>query len=782
MRQYHIGRTLLHHQDLHGPQIKRDFEAETKPDMKREKILLLGSRVEITNLPIKEVSMMAEGNLPAYGYNPADFIELLAGQVTIEEGRLDQCLTWLSSYLESTEMSPRINLIQYGEPKRVFQIFNKLKDSDRQPDHGWFMVRQILPPGGRPKRPDHLDTSEGNQHKIGGNSGIIIIDDGGNPPEVAGLLAEKNPGAWAMALGITAAHWDDWADAFGKRFVLFCRLSDLETTRMEMDSSVVWESLVGMCIKALKSEEVGLWDPKRLKFKCHIIVEMFPNGILYVGPRNIMFRHKEGSLPERGSNRSRGSVPCYDTLVTAMMALDALRLRHIPMQRCYFYDLSKRVLLNWDLLKTHGYYFNGALEFPNLDFSSTYPGGRPCSFIESQVDPCFFELPPYSPEFEKTLEAVSCQAWNPERKQAFRSFFTNVERAGRPYTHDIIKELGYLAVIIEVLKNLKEEVNRKRGFKDLRMFQVGNLRTTDPAEIAPVVTLQAVMDSYISRDNVQRPLCIGVFGPPGSGKSFAVKEVARVISKSLDDNPFEFFEFNLTQFSGPEEINSAIDLVRASVAKGKVPVAFWDEFDCPYGGNEFGYLRYFLPSMQDGVTYVHGIPRYIGRSVFVFAGGVKGSYDEMEAILHQNDPVVQKMVKSLKIPDFMSRLRVVLDIDGIDIPEELLRDSATEADLEELKRILLKRAFIIAHQMSNHWKKAARKTSGLLLRLLIAKYKFGARSIEAVIEASHAADRLVYGLPELITPPSARIHAEWRTDLEKRVDRVRKELGLRGVW
>ncbi len=751
-------------------------------DKDKEKLLLLGSRVEITNLPIREVSMMAEGSLPAYGYDPSDEVQLLAGQISIERGRLDQCLTWLSAYLESTPLAPAIETIQYGDPKQVFQIFNQLSGRGENRNDGWFMVNQILPPGGRPQKPDRVDLSATAKKKIQSNSGIIIIDDGGNPPQIADILSEQNPGAWAMALGITAAHWNDWADAFGKRFLLFCRLSDLETTRMEMDSSVVWESLVGMCIKALKSEEVGLWDPKRLKFKCHIVVEMFPNGLLYVGHRNIMFRHMPGTLPDRSSYRNRGSVPCYDTLIPAMMAVDALRTGHFSMSRCYFYDLSKRVLLNWRLLRKRGYFFNDSLEFPVLDFAENYPEGRPCSFIETHTDPCFFELPPYTPEFEKTLDAVSCQAWNPERKNAFRSFLTKVQPKPGDQSQELISRYGYLAVILEVLKNLKEEVNRKRGFKDLRMFQVGNLRTTDPAEIAPVVTLQAVMDSYVSKDQVLRPLCIGVFGPPGSGKSFAVKEVARVISKRYDDSPFEFFEFNLTQFSGPEEINSAIDLVRASVAKGKVPVAFWDEFDCPYHGKEFGYLRYFLPSMQDGVTYVHGIPRYIGRSLFVFAGGVKGSYDEMEELLHLPEPAAQKMVKSIKIPDFMSRLRVVLDIDGIDIPEELLRDSASDQDLDELKRILLKRAFIIAHQMNHHWKKAARKTSGLLLRLLIARYKFGARSIEAVIEASHAADKLVYGLPELITPPSARIHARWRIDLEKRLDKVRKELGLRGVW
>jgi len=186
--------------------------------------------------------------------------------------------------------------------------------------------------------------------------------------------------------------------------------------------------------------------------------------------------------------------------------------------------------------------------------------------------------------------------------------------------------------------------------------------------------------------------------------------------------------------------------------------------------------------MQDGVTYVNGIPHYIGRAIFVFAGGVKASWEGMERLLDADQPEMLEKMKTLKIPDFMSRLRVVLDIDGIEIADDLLRDSASAAELEELRRVLLKRAFIIAHQMDTHWKKAARKTSGLLLRLLLGRYKFGARSIEAVIEASRASDRIVYGLPELIAPSAARIHAEWRVDLERRIDHLRKNKGLRAVW
>jgi hypothetical protein len=740
--------------------------------MTKPKILMLGSDVRIINLPIKEVSLLEEGNLPAYGYNPGDFIELLAGRVKNEKGRLEQCMTWLASYLDTLKARPVVHNITYGERKEVYQLFRK-RALTADDGNGWFMFHQILPQEGRTPVCHRIDIDENDLETFAGNSGIIVIDDSGRPPCQAEELNRLNPEAWAIGLGISAAHWHNWADYFGHRFCLFCRLADLETTRMEMDSAVNWESLVAMASRALRSKEVKLWDAATGQFRCHIIVEMYPHGLLYMGPQGSFFRHRRGCLPEKSSPRRLGAAPCFDTLITSMLAHDYLVNGEPEFCRHYIFDFSKRVLNNWDLLHQQGYSFKNGLEFPALDFSSTFPDKAPCSYTELTPDPYFIELAVNEPEFENCLQLVSSQVWNCDKKRALRAFFP--QSGARDRT-------DYRDVIINVLHHLKEEVSWKRGFEKLRLYHVGHLRTTDPAEIEPIITLQNVMDSYVSRETFQRPLCVGVFGPPGSGKSFSVKEVARIISKKFERDPFDFFEFNMTQFDGPDEINRAIEPIRASVAKGKVPIVFWDEFDCAFAGNEFGYLRYFLPSMQDGVTYVHGTPYNIGRTIFAFAGGVKSSWEEMEKMLLPDDPKALQRARTLKIPDFMSRLRVVLDIDGIGIDGRLLGDSATKEELADLERILLKRAFIIAHQMDTHWRKAARKTSGLLLRLLLAKYKFGARSIEAVIEASGAADRLVYGLPELIAPSAARVHAEWRIEMERDIDAIRKQHGGRAIW
>jgi hypothetical protein len=753
---------------------------QSTPASPNQKILFIGSNVKIRNLPIKEVSLLEEGSLPAYGYNPGDFVELMAGKVSVETGRLDQCITWLAGNLTTENLTPKISTITYGEQKDIFQIFRKYSKANIEKDHGWFMVHQILPFAGRGDCNKNFQITTENKAMVTDQDGIMIVDDGGQPPQVAAELKKLSPKAWVIGMGISVAHWADWADHFKENFVLFGRLSDLETTRMEMDSSVIWESIVAMSLRALRSPEVSLWNNKKQRFKCTIIIEMFPHGILYICPDHVYFRHRPGSLPEKSSPRHKGSVPAYDTLVTSMLALEFLRNKKIVGGHCHVRTFTRKVLKNWNWLYEHGYFFTDTLEFPLLDFSSDFD--IECENQESpQVDPFFITLPGFSPQFDTTLGKVACQVWDSSKQKGLREFFD--QSTSKQAAKATVKTSPcYIDIIMEVIHCLKEEVSLKTGFNQYRMFNIGHLRTTDPAEISSVLTLQTVMDSYVSKENYQRPLCLGVFGPPGSGKSFSVKEVARVIGKKFQDNPFDFFEFNLTQFASPDEINSSIDLIRASVARGKVPITFWDEFDCRYDGHEFGYLRYFLPSMQDGVTYVHGTPYYIGRSIFVFAGGVKSNYADMEAMLETTDQTALQLTKTLKIPDFMSRLRVVLDIDGIEIQEHLLRESATKEELDKLRRILIKRAFIIAHQMDTHWKKAARKTSGLLLRLLLANYKFGARSIEAVIEASRAADRLVYGLPELIGPSGARIHAKWRIDLERQIDLIRKQEGMRSVW
>ncbi|MCI5143577.1 MAG: ATPase, partial [Candidatus Electrothrix sp. ATG1] len=361
------------------------------------------------------------------------------------------------------------------------------------------MVSQLLPSEERMKKSSAFVVSEYDPAIVGDNTGMVLIDDSGVPPQVCDDMIALNPDIWCIAMGISVAHWQQWAKRLGKRFTLFCRLSDLETTRMEMDSAVTWESIVAMCLRALKTSEVGLWDPSNNRFLCHIVVEMFPHALLYVGPEGIFFRYRKGMLPKKSSFKKRGSVPCYDTMVTAMLTMNIFRFNCLDFCRNCFFSFSKQVLRNWNVLNEHGYHFAGELKLPPLDFDSVCSADWPCaagcgegrrscrdncSFVSSEViekDPDFVELPSSSTEFEKNLALVASQFWGEEKKNALRSFFQRRYESHCHLQSDGVRYASHVDTIISVLHYLKEEVNRGTGFDHLPMFQIGHLRTTDPA-------------------------------------------------------------------------------------------------------------------------------------------------------------------------------------------------------------------------------------------------------------------------------------------------------------
>ncbi len=140
----------------------------------------------------------------------------------------------------------------------------------------------------------------------------------------------------------------------------------------------------------------------------------------------------------------------------------------------------------------------------------------------------------------------------------------------------------------------------KQGTDALDAFPVArfnNLVTADRSEIESFRSVQILMREYLANPSPERPLCFAVFGPPGSGKSFGVKQVA----KSLGDKRIESVEFNLSEFGSIEQLVDSLHVVQDMALQGKVPLVFFDEFDSAFQGSPLGWLKYLLAPMQDGI-------------------------------------------------------------------------------------------------------------------------------------------------------------------------------------
>lgn len=278
----------------------------------------------------------------------------------------------------------------------------------------------------------------------------------------------------------------------------------------------------------------------------------------------------------------------------------------------------------------------------------------------------------------------------------------------------------------------------------------GNLVTLDRSEIESFNSIKNLVREYLFSGSVKRPLNIGVFGPPGSGKSFGVTEVV----KSIDPGkvPGKPLEFNLSQFRSPDELITAFHKIRDEALKGVVPLVFFDEFDSELNGEKLGWLKYFLSPMQDGVFRDGEVLHPLGRAVFVFAGGTRSTFEEF------SEQESSRAFKDAKGSDFVSRLRGFINIKG---------PNPVEGDLRKDRLAMIRRATVLRVLLKKHAPvifedgKKCRIDRGVLQAFIkVPFYKHGIRSMQSIVEMSSLSGRDRFEQAALPSPEQLMLHVD----------------------
>jgi hypothetical protein len=285
-----------------------------------------------------------------------------------------------------------------------------------------------------------------------------------------------------------------------------------------------------------------------------------------------------------------------------------------------------------------------------------------------------------------------------------------------------------------------------------------HLRTVDRAEVEAYRGIRNLLREYLAVESPKRPLSVAVFGPPGSGKSFGVTEVA----ESVAPGKVERLEFNVSQFGSAVDLVSALHRVRDSALGGNVPLVFFDEFDSSHLGR-LGWLKSFLAPMQDGAFKDGESMHPVGKSIFVFAGGTSSTFEEFcrEAPGQVEDAAGLREFRDAKGPDFVSRLRGYVNVLG--------PNPASENDhFYVVRRAMLLRSLIerkARHILDNSGR--ARVDAGVLRAFIkVPRYKHGARSVEAILDMSMLAGRHAFEQAALPAAEQMRLHVDadifWR--------------------
>jgi hypothetical protein len=278
------------------------------------------------------------------------------------------------------------------------------------------------------------------------------------------------------------------------------------------------------------------------------------------------------------------------------------------------------------------------------------------------------------------------------------------------------------------------------------VLRFGDYAVLDRREVEGCRSIQRLIVDY-ARSSRGKPLSVAVFGPPGSGKSFGITQMAKTV---FPRDSVEVLTFNLSQFTDAEDLRGALHQVRDVTLRGKLPLVFWDEFDCTVRGDELGWLPFFLAPMQDGTFQDGQITHPTGKSVFVFAGGTSTHYAEFETRAHAR--------RAQKGPDFASRLLGYMDVVGINP-----HPSPDEDRAYVLRRAVLLHSLLCKHCPSLKKSNGFDLDRGLLNAFLhVPEYKHGARSMEAIVAMSTLVDRPRFERSSVPSEAQLNLHVDGR--------------------
>ena len=531
------------------------------------------------------------------------------------------------------------------------------------------------------------------------NADIIVIDD-------SNLGFRDQPSHWPQAIRTPSRNgkapwiivkmskpvakgklWEHLVSGFSSRLIVILTIDDLRQSEIQVSSRISWE----------RTAQELLWElthnPKvnGLNNSAYTIVSFGPTGALLLQEHN-----KPAEAPkllfdplnmEGEGSAEKGMMIGKTSILVARIVREIILNPETP-------DFVKGIQCGVTAMRHLNKigYDTGTDKVPRLHF----PTEKVMADLKNEAPLAVARLPIF-----------------------------NGENKGRPSSWTILKDRYY-----NDLEQLSQRIvleGATTALKEVPVARFGQLVTVDRQEIEALRSIHSLISEYCNRDE-ERPLSIAVFGPPGSGKSFAVKEIAKVANP--DKIAGKTLTFNLSQFNKSSELIDAFHQIRDVALSGKIPLVFWDEFDSTVDSKELGWLRYFLAPMQDGEFQQGQLTHPVGKAIFVFAGGTRSSID---SFLKNAKEKEKTTLADAKVPDFLSRLKGFLNVLG---PNPQKADENDDPYFIVRRALLLRSLFkwVTPHLFDEN---KLNLDKGILRAFLhVDTYRHGARSMESIVAMS----------------------------------------------
>jgi len=553
---------------------------------------------------------------------------------------------------------------------------------------------------------------------------VLVLDDGGFDfreramSTLWGLPAEDavKPDWIILKISSPVAQGDLWYELrqnFSDRLICIVSANELRRENVDIGVGISWERTLEDLSSAIATNPVL----RTLNACRHLIVTFSVDGALWIdrtgenaATSTLVFdaARAEGEWGEKRGGEVFGYLSCMTAAIAGSVAEHVARKkRDLDLARAIGTGLAAmRDLFD----RGHGDVATKQRGFPVKRLSRT--------LAQAKND---FSITPVSWPRSSTTRG----AW---------MMISDAPYAPRDATASVICGLSRQIVI-----------NGYRALHGVTHAYFGALVTADRLEIETLRGLRHLMRGYAD-SNANKPLSIGVFGPPGAGKSFGVRQLADGLFGEK-----AWLESNLSQLKGPADLVSTFHQARDKVMNGQTPVVFWDEFD----SRANFWLQYLLAPMQDGVFQAGQLIHSIGKCVFIFAGGTSVTFDDFGP--KPGDPGEAKF-RQAKGPDFKSRLDGYYNVVGPN--QRVLPGKEGKPDPKDICAPV-RRALLIRAKLAGTSKERLDIDPDLLNGLLgVDRYTHGARSLEKLVAPLKSPERPIRR-SSLPPPASIGMHVDY---------------------
>lgn len=612
---------------------------------------------------------------------------------------------------------------------------------------------------------------------------ILLIEDNAdrfrfNLPEafLEYLRLKNNPTQWVvLKTHAPVCQGQLWWELAGSpelldRLLVIVSVNDLRRSDIRVSQGISWERTAEDLIRELKSSS-SLEGLRRAR---HVVVTLHSEGAVWMertADNTNKFRlifdpgHMEGEWSEEVS-KTAGSYGFHSTFAAAIAA--RLALDPAGKLEATIEDGIRRglIAMRTILVLGHGPTKSTTPGHPVAELGDLLSASDLTTFSSNKASPIRWERLNSFAMAEIPSEVKAGSTW--------RILESSVAAPGG---HPLYGKARRVAIF---------------GLNELRNVpyaRFGDYFTADRDEIEALRNLKRLIKAYAADKRDTKPLSIAVFGPPGAGKSFGIKEIAKTV---VEDKERAFMEFNLSQFRDATDLIGAFHQVRDRVLEGKLTIVFWDEFD----SQNYQWLQYLLAPMQDGKFQEGQITHPIGKCIFVFAGatsytcanfGPPREFVPHKAktgeIIGDTAEAREKHAQALadfrlkKGPDFISRLHGSLDVLGPN-PRQVFVDNQWKDDPSDVcfpvRRAILLRA-LLGLMTEKRGCDRLNMDPGLLAALLETDhYRYGSRSCEKIVQSlNRRGSAFIFNRSDLPTDEVLEMNLESVSEFKNLLDESR---------